>query len=74
MKTNPLSFKAIEHFLAVLLVSFFAQVAISGAPLDLSSAAGRTSAVTAILMAVWRAFRGAPDQPQDQPQGTTTGA
>lgn len=49
--------KAIEHFVVVIVVAFFAQVAVAGAPLDLSSSAGRTAAVTAILVALWRVVR-----------------
>jgi len=49
--------KSIEHFIVVLVVAFFAQVAIAGASIDLSSSTGRTAAVTAIGVALWRVFR-----------------
>lgn len=55
--SNLLTFKAIEHFVVVIVVAFAAQVAVGGATLDLSSSAGRSAAVTAIAVALWRALR-----------------
>lgn len=58
-----LNMKAIEHFVVVLVVAFASEITIAGAPVDLSSAAGRSAVVTAIVLALWRALR--VDAPQN---------
>lgn len=75
--SKVLNLKAIEHFIVVVIVAFASQVAIAGAPLDLSSAAGRSAAATGVLLVLWRVLRenasgtnaGTPDT-----TGTTTGS
>lgn len=68
-----LNLKAIEHFLVVIVVAFASQVAISGQPVDLTSSAGRSAALTAVVMALWRILRedGTGTAPTT---GSTTGA
>ena len=51
------SLKTIEHFVFVIVAAFAAQVVVGGAALDLTSTTGRSAAVTAIAVALWRAFR-----------------
>lgn len=65
-----LNLKSIEHFMFVIVAAFAAQVVIGGASLDLSSAAGRSAAVTAVAVAIWRAFR----ETAGSTQGATTGS
>lgn len=52
-----LNLKTVEHFVFVIVAAFLAQVAIAGAPIDITSSTGRTAAATAILVGLWRAFR-----------------
>lgn len=52
-----ISLKDIEHFVFVLVAAFVAQIAVGGAAIDITSAAGRSAAVTAIAVAIWRAIR-----------------
>lgn len=68
-----LNLKAVEHFVVVVVVAFASQVAVAGQPLDLSSAAGRSAAVTGAVMVLWRILR--EDGTGTAPTaGTTTGA